>query len=63
MHETLLTTDELASYLKVDRFTIYRLVARKKIPAFRVGNQWRFKKALIDAWLLENSTLRSKRST
>jgi excisionase family DNA binding protein len=55
MQENLLTTDQVAQYLKVDKFTIYRLVGRKKIPAFRVGNQWRFRKSLIDEWLMKNS--------
>jgi excisionase family DNA binding protein len=55
MQENLLTTEQVAQYLKVDKFTIYRLVGRKKIPAFRVGNQWRFKKSLIDEWLMKNS--------
>jgi excisionase family DNA binding protein len=57
MQEILLTTDDVAHYLKVDKFTIYRLVIRKKIPAFKVGNQWRFKKKMIDAWLMKNSNL------
>jgi excisionase family DNA binding protein len=61
MQENLLTTEQVARYLKVDKFTIYRLVTQKKIPAFKVGNQWRFKRAMIDAWLMENSNVRLKR--
>jgi excisionase family DNA binding protein len=57
MQENLLTTEQLARYLRVDKFTIYRWIVRKKIPAFRVGNQWRFKKKLIDAWLSRNSNI------
>ena len=57
MQENLLTTQQVAQYLKVDKFTIYRLVGRKKIPAFRVGNQWRFKRSLIDEWLMKNSNV------
>jgi excisionase family DNA binding protein len=53
----LLTTDQVARYLKVDKFTVYRLVAQKKLPAFKVGNQWRFRKKMIDEWLLEHSNL------
>jgi excisionase family DNA binding protein len=55
MQENLLTTEQVAEYLKVDKFTIYRLVAQKKIPAFRVGSQWRFKKSAIEDWLMRNS--------
>ena len=57
MQENLLTTAELAEYLKVDKFTVYRLVTQKNIPAFKVGNQWRFNKDMIDAWLLKNSNI------
>ena len=57
MQENLLTTAELAEYLKVDKFTVYRLVTQKNIPAFKVGNQWRFNKDMIDAWLLRNSNI------
>jgi excisionase family DNA binding protein len=57
MQEKLLTTEQVARYLGVDKFTIYRLVTRKKILAFRVGNQWRFKKTLVDAWLMKNSNV------
>ena len=42
MPESLLTTEQVARYLKVDKFTVYRLVSQKKLSAFRVGNQWRF---------------------
>ena len=57
MQEKLLTVEQIATYLKVDKFTVYRLVSQKKIPAFKVGNQWRFKRKLIDAWLVKNSNL------
>jgi excisionase family DNA binding protein len=58
MQEKLLTIDQVANYLKVDKFTIYRLVTKKKLPAFKVGNQWRFKRKIIDAWLENNSNMR-----
>ena len=57
MQENLLNAEQVASYLKVDKFTVYRLVAQKKIPAFKVGNQWRFKLELLDEWLEKNSNL------
>jgi len=43
----------------VDKLTLYRLVAQKKIPAFRVGSQWRFKRSVIEAWLMRNSNIRT----
>lgn len=61
MQENLLTAERVAKYLKVDKFTIYRLVAQKKIPAFRVGSQWRFKKSVIEDCLMTNSNISDKR--
>lgn len=55
MAEQLLTLEEVAKYLNVDRFTVYRLLAQKELPAFKVGNQWRFKREMIEAWLLQNA--------
>jgi len=49
--ETLLTIDELASYLKVTRRTIYEWLKKKKIPAVKLVGQWRFRKDKIDAWI------------
>jgi excisionase family DNA binding protein len=62
MQEKLLTAEQVASYLKIDKFTVYRLVTQKKIPAFKVGNQWRFKKKMIDAWLVKNSNFQENES-
>jgi excisionase family DNA binding protein len=62
MQENLLNADQVARYLRVDRFTIYRLVYQKKIPAFKVGSQWRFKRRLIEAWLQKNSNLQDSGS-
>lgn len=55
MPEQLLTLEQVARYLNVDRFTVYRLLAQKKLPAFKVGNQWRFKREMVEAWLLKNA--------
>ena len=49
--EQVLTLEEAAQYLKVAKPTLYRLLEDGKIPAFKVGNQWRFTRELIDKWL------------
>src|ERR1700720_3956552 len=49
--ETFLTTEEVLEYLQVNLRTVYRLINAGKIPAVRVGRQWRFRKRDIDAWL------------
>src|SRR5689334_11442415 len=58
--ETFLTTEEVLEYLQVNLRTVYRLIKAGKIPAVRVGRQWRFRKRDIDAWL-DGQRLRSAR--
>jgi len=50
-----MTAKQLAEYLQQNEMTIYRLAREGKIPAMRIGRSWRFKKELIDQWLVENS--------
>jgi excisionase family DNA binding protein len=38
-----LTTKEVAHYLRVTQYTVYRLVSQKKLPAYKVAAQWRFR--------------------
>ena len=49
--EVFLTTKEVLAYLQVNLRTVYRLIKAGKIPAVRVGRQWRFRKRDIDTWL------------
>jgi excisionase family DNA binding protein len=49
--ESFLTTEEVLEYLQVNLRTVYRLIKAGKIPAVRVGRQWRFRRRDIDAWL------------
>jgi excisionase family DNA binding protein len=49
--EGFLTTEEVLDYLQVNLRTVYRLIKAGKIPAVRVGRQWRFRKRDIDVWL------------
>jgi excisionase family DNA binding protein len=51
MDESFLTTEEVLDYLQVNLRTVYRLIKAGKIPAVRVGRQWRFRKRDIDSWL------------
>lgn len=45
-----MTVKEVAQYLRVHYSTIYRLLKRNELPAFRIGSDWRFTKGNIDAW-------------
>lgn len=48
--QDVLTLGEVAQYLRVHQTTIYRLLKQHKIPAFKVGSDWRFNLASIDRW-------------
>ncbi|MBI3306603.1 MAG: helix-turn-helix domain-containing protein [Candidatus Omnitrophica bacterium] len=49
----IMTPKEAAKYLGFHLVTIYRLLKKRDIPATKIGGQWRFKKDVLDAWLLE----------
>jgi len=48
-----MTIRELAIYLKMAEKTLYRLSSEGKIPAFKVGAAWRYRKSQIDDWILQ----------
>lgn len=48
----IMDVDEVSQYLKTSKYTIYRLVKDKSIPATRLGGQWRFHKERIDEWFV-----------
>jgi excisionase family DNA binding protein len=48
-----MTVEEVSEYLHVHPSTIYRLIKRRKIPAFRIGSDWRFNIETIDKWRSE----------
>lgn len=45
-----MTLEEVAEYLKVKPQTIYTWAQEKRIPAAKLGKEWRFKKSIIDKW-------------
>jgi excisionase family DNA binding protein len=49
--ESFLTTEDVLEYLQVNLRTVYRLIKAGRIPAVRVGRQWRFRRRDLDAWL------------
>jgi excisionase family DNA binding protein len=51
-----LTVGGLASYLHIHRSTIYRLLKRGDLPAFKIGSDWRFNIEAIDQWRLRQET-------
>lgn len=53
-----LTIRELAIYLKMAEKTLYRLSSEGKLPAFKVGASWRYRKSQIDEWIFEQQNLK-----
>ena len=51
MADEILTLKEVAQYLKLAEKTAYRLAAEGKLPGFKVGGSWRFRKSDIGAWI------------
>jgi excisionase family DNA binding protein len=49
--DEILTIEEVAAYLKAGRRTVYRLAASGKIPAFKLGGVWRFRRIELDRWI------------
>jgi excisionase family DNA binding protein len=54
-----MTVKDVAEYLQLSTDQIYRLAQQGKIPAFRVGARWRFKREKIDEWV-ENQVVSQK---
>lgn len=51
--DEILTIEEVGSYLKIPKQTLYVWARAGKIPAIKVGKHWRFKKTSLDAWIGE----------
>ena len=51
MSDEILTLPEVAQLLKVAEKTVYSMAQKGQIPAFKVGGQWRFKRADLDKWI------------
>lgn len=50
MYNAVMTVKEVSEYLNIHHVTIYRMLAKKEIPAARIGGQWRFMKSELDRW-------------
>lgn len=55
----ILTLDEVAAYLKAGKRTVYRLAAEGKLPAFKLGGTWRFRRRDLDRWIAANLTCKN----
>lgn len=55
MPDPLLTAADVAAWLKLNIETVYDLIAKAQLPAFKIGGQWRFQEAQVRAWLARRS--------
>ena len=60
MPDEIMTIQEVATYLKIKEKTAYRLAAEGKIPGFKVGGSWRFRRNQIEAWIDDQSKSRKQ---
>lgn len=51
MDDRLMTVKQLAMYLNVNERTVLKLVTDGRLPGLKIGNQWRFRKTMIDTWI------------
>lgn len=52
-NKDIMTVKELANYLKIAQKTAYRFALEKKVPGFKVGTAWRFRKSEVDRWIAQ----------
>jgi len=50
----IMTLEEVAAYLKLKPQTIYTWAQEKRIPAAKLGKEWRFRKSIIDEWYIQH---------
>ena len=61
MDNEILTIREVAEYLKLAEKTVYRIAAEGKIPGFKVGGAWRFRKDEILRWIADQEQAVTKK--
>ena len=54
MKTDIMTLEEVAAYLKLKPQTIYTWAQEKRIPAAKLGKEWRFRKSIIDEWYIQH---------
>jgi len=60
--DSVMTVPEVADYLRINQRTVYRLATDRKLPGFKVGTTWRFKRADIDNWIAAQASTASSAS-
>ena len=50
-YDEMMTVEDVAKYLKLKPQTIYKWAQENRLPAIKLGKEWRFRKSLLDKWL------------
>jgi excisionase family DNA binding protein len=53
-----LNVRQASQYLGISIDTLYKYATTNKVPSFKIGKRWRFKKSVLDRWMDENSCVR-----
>jgi excisionase family DNA binding protein len=56
MDSEFLTAEEVAEYLRLPLSTVYKLVQDKRLPGFKVGKHWRFRREAIQEWIKQQES-------
>jgi excisionase family DNA binding protein len=54
---------QASEYLGISGDTLYRYASEGFVPAFKLGNRWRFRKSLLDSWMDEKSGVKASAAT
>ncbi len=61
--DNLMTLAEVAAYLRLSKDTVYRMASGGKLPASKVGSQWRFRRDDVDQWLEIHKNIKGANAT
>ena len=58
---TIMTLEEVARFLRLNKSTIYRMAREGSLPAWKLGNVWRFKKEAIEEWIVSSQRVHEQK--
>ena len=61
MEDRWFSVDEIAAYLGIKRDTVYKWIAVKQMPAYRMGRLWKFRKEEVDEWVKSGGASNTKK--
>ena len=60
--EKIMEAKEVAAYLHLHLFTVHKFAREGRIPAFKIGNDWRFRKSSLEEWIKKEENSNHKKS-